>query len=263
MVSPLDAARPQHVTAAFVIIALQNCIRCGLLDVTTVFIKHLVAGSTTEHGTKCDPSWIEPVIRDFIERGYLTVLRSPHRSGIVGTSTTRLDDMNFDKMRLRINSSILHANAIPESPQLVNNNHGEQFFGHASKFEENHLGNTPAVSPVDAQSPAADTPKKLLFGWAEILNTLKLSNDDTNRDRVSRLNDLHAGPIIKRGHGQPPMVDADKLVPWWNSLETRHAESVQHATDTEATVAASYRHGTDGEVVPDIGGHVQKRRKRS
>ena len=105
---------------------------------------------TTEHGTKCDPLWIEPVIRDFIERGYLTVLRSPHRSGIVGMSTTRLGDIVFDKARLRINSSILHAQAIPQSQQFINNNYGEQTIGrHATMFVENHYSDTPgAVKPI-------------------------------------------------------------------------------------------------------------------
>ena len=127
-------------------------------------------------------------------------------------------------------------------------------------------------TPAAPQAPVADDsafvaantppelPKKLLFGWPEILDALTLTNDDTSRNRVSRLNDAHSGPIIVGSQGKQPMVDADKLIPWWNNLERLHAESVQHTTDKAATVAESYQHGKEGEVVPAIAGHVQERR---
>ena len=113
---------------------------------------------------------------------------------------------------------------------------------------------------VAAKTLDGEKPKRFLFGWHQILDAIGLTDDKENRGRVSRLNKLHAGPIIQGGQGKPPIADDEKLMPWWNSLETLHAESVQRVTDKEATISESYEHGREGEVVPDIAGHVQKRR---
>ena len=127
--------------------------------------------------------------------------------------------------------------------------------------DQNHADDVPTI--IAEKSPDGEKPKNLLFGWHQILDALNnLSNDDENRNRVSRLNDSHSGPIIKGGQGKSPMVDADKLVLWWNSLEMLHAESAQRVTDKGATVSESYEYGRESEIVPDIGGHVQKRRSK-
>lgn len=126
------------------------------------------------------------------------------------------------------------------------------------------LGQVPQTAvngPMDqGQNGTSAEPKKLLFGWPSILDALNQRNDKSSRDRVSRLNKSSDGPIKQGTQGKQPVVDRDRLIPWWSGLEARHANSVQRETDKEATVSKSYEHGRDGEVVPDIAGHVLKRR---
>jgi hypothetical protein len=127
-------------------------------------------------------------------------------------------------------------------------------------------GLTPSTPPLAGEPaqqpppPAAATPTKYLFGWAEVLSALKQPNDETWRERVRRLNELHGGPILVTGQGGQPRVAEPRLIEWWNSLERRFEESVEQERDRKASVEAQHHYGRDGTVVPEIDGAVKKRR---
>ena len=121
-----------------------------------------------------------------------------------------------------------------------------------------------ALIPNPDQSPAA--PKALLLSWREILNALKQPNDETKRRAVAHLNKNTNGPILFNGRGAQPTADKDKLLKWWNQyVEKRYGELKQKREDASATVRSEYRQGSasrEETVLPDIAGHVKKRRKR-
>jgi hypothetical protein len=114
---------------------------------------------------------------------------------------------------------------------------------------------------VEAQAQRLPlSPIDYLMNWRGILDALKLGNNDENRNRVRQLNKLRAGPIILPGKGGQPKVTKDKLLSWWNSLEKRFEEIEQKATDTQATLSSRHNYARDGQVLPNISGHVKKRR---
>jgi hypothetical protein len=101
-----------------------------------------------------------------------------------------------------------------------------------------------------------------LQSWREILDCLKLKNDKTRQNQVRQANDQYAGPIHFPGRGAQRKVNKAKLIEWWCRLEilwdTQGGEE-----DAEATVKARHNYGRDGTVVPNISGHVQKRRGKN
>lgn len=103
-------------------------------------------------------------------------------------------------------------------------------------------------------------PAKLLMNWAQILNSLDLPNDDTNRHLVRRLNSEHDGPLLFGGQGSQPKVNKAMLIEWWNGLEERFREIDERSRDKAATVDSIHEYGRSGIVVPEIGGSVKKRR---
>lgn len=64
-------------------------------------------------------------------------------------------------------------------------------------------------------APVPAVPKCYLFGWREILTAVGLPNNATNRERVSRLNELYEGPIIVPGQGSQPVATEARLFKWW------------------------------------------------
>jgi hypothetical protein len=52
-------------------------------------------------------------------------------------------------------------------------------------------------------------------------------------------------------------VCKEELIAWWNALDERFDECEQQRLDREATLAASYAHGRDATVLPDMAGHVR------
>jgi hypothetical protein len=105
-------------------------------------------------------------------------------------------------------------------------------------------------------------PATYLHGWAEILDALELPNNAEQKGLVRRLNQQFEGPIILPPKGGRPVVVKVKLLAWWNGLERCFKEDQQKRSDQEATVASRHAYGRTGEVVPDIKGHVKKRRKK-
>jgi hypothetical protein len=105
-------------------------------------------------------------------------------------------------------------------------------------------------------------PTMYLHGWAQILRALELSNNAEQKGLVRRLNRLFDGPIILPPKGGRPVVVKVKLVEWWNGLEQRFDEDHQSRANQQATVANRHAYARDGEVVPDLQGHVKRRRKK-
>lgn len=120
------------------------------------------------------------------------------------------------------------------------------------------------VSPARADPSSAQKsprPKTYLLNWREILETLSLKNDEETREKVRRLNEMHNGPIVVGGRGQQPKAEKGKLLDWWNDLERRFEKVEQRNRDKQATTESQYKHGRGEIVVPDLRGHVKKRRR--
>jgi len=119
----------------------------------------------------------------------------------------------------------------------------------------------------DRQPSNTMTPKKYLQSWREILDALGMDNNTTEQRRVREANERYSGPIIMPAQGGQPKVVQLELIAWWNGLEDRYradaAERDAALSDSAATVAQQYEQGR-GEhseiVVPDIEGHVKRRR---
>jgi hypothetical protein len=105
-------------------------------------------------------------------------------------------------------------------------------------------------------------PKRYLFGWREILAAVGLPNNDTNQQRLNRLNGVYEGPIVVKGQGSQPVVTEARLLRWWDGLERRFKEVDARRRDSAESVSEQYAHGRDGTVVPDIAGEVKKKRRR-
>ena len=100
------------------------------------------------------------------------------------------------------------------------------------------------------------------MSWREILDALDLANNAENQRRVRELNTRFEGPIILPSKGGQPKANKDKLLNWWNGLEERFRQMEQKQTDTEATLQAEYSYARDEKVLPNISGHVKKRRRK-
>jgi hypothetical protein len=103
--------------------------------------------------------------------------------------------------------------------------------------------------------------KTYLWNWREILAALEMRNNAENRRRVREANAKFAGPIALPTKGGQPKACKERLLEWWNNLEKQFDEQEQNALDEQATLAASYSYGKDETVLPDISGHVLKRRQ--
>lgn len=112
---------------------------------------------------------------------------------------------------------------------------------------------TPTGTP-----PEPKTPHKLLTSWREITDALDLQHNE--QGKVKRLNERYAGPIPKPVHDGQPIVDRDELINWWNGLAVQQQELANQRRGAELS-GESYAHGKSGEVAPEIGGGVKKRRR--
>jgi hypothetical protein len=122
-------------------------------------------------------------------------------------------------------------------------------------------GDRSPQQPVEGQT-SPSLPTQYLLNWREILAALDLNNNAENQRRVRQLNEKFAGPIALPGQGGQPRVSKGKLVSWWNGLEERFQEIEQKEANTEATLQAQHDYGRAGTVLPDISGHVKKRRRK-
>jgi hypothetical protein len=112
-------------------------------------------------------------------------------------------------------------------------------------------------------APTTKEPQSYLYGWRNILEELRLRNNNEEKGRVSRLNKKFAGPIKLPRRGGRPVVVKHSLLDWWNGLEQRFEESRQKQANQQATGEARHAYGRDGEVAPEVAGRIKKRRGKS
>lgn len=99
------------------------------------------------------------------------------------------------------------------------------------------------------------------WNWREILAALGLPYDVEHRRRIRAANKRFGGPIFLPGKGGQPKVAKTALLTWYNGLEKRFCRLQARERDAQATVHASHQYGRDAVVIPDIAGHVKKRRE--
>jgi len=141
-------------TYAAILIFLREMLRKDCQE-TRVKILETVVTNTCVDGITIvlDVAWVPAIVRDLVDRKLLTVLRSQHRSGVVGLSATSLDEVGLKNARFRINPAVLHAKVNRHAGQCVNYNYGEQFFGRSSKFVDICSAPT-SVSPANTEKCA-------------------------------------------------------------------------------------------------------------
>ncbi len=61
-------------------------------------------------------------------------------------------------------------------------------------------------------------PIRMIFGWKDIIEALDVGYSDSMPPKFTRLNEKTNGPIIIGAKGEPPRVNHDKLLHWWNAL---------------------------------------------
>lgn len=123
------------------------------------------------------------------------------------------------------------------------------------------INGRPGTCVITEPQPLPEEPKVYCSGWPEILDALRLKNNQEERRRVQRSNALFGGPITVISAGSKPRVDKTKLIAWWNSLDDIYQDLQQRERDRQATVGTSYHYGSEGTVVPDLAGSVKKRRR--
>lgn len=123
----------------------------------------------------------------------------------------------------------------------------------------------PVEKAAQAEPPFKEAPQAVpqyLWNWREILDALKMPNNKESIRRVREANQQYDGPIILPSKGGQPKVIVGKLLEWWSKLEEQIRAREQERDDTKATLEEKYNHGRDGVVLPDISGHVKKRRRK-
>lgn len=113
---------------------------------------------------------------------------------------------------------------------------------------------------VEATRPAE--PVELLIGWLEIIKALGRKDSAEERTAMKQLNKKYDGPIITK-QGAKTVASRAKLVEWWNSLEQIFLDAANKQRDQSATTEGTYQYGKTATVVPEISGHIVKRRKTS
>jgi hypothetical protein len=101
-----------------------------------------------------------------------------------------------------------------------------------------------------------------LWNWRDIMAALGLRNTAEARRRLRHFNDIHNGPILMPRAGGQPMVERNRLLAWWNSLQLILEAAKQRCADQHATTANQHAYGRQATVVPDLAGSVKKRRAR-
>lgn len=123
----------------------------------------------------------------------------------------------------------------------------------------------PAIKPQADAEPL----KVYLHNWRQILDTLELHNERTNRNHIRKLNDKCGGPILLPSQGGQPRVVEAELLSWWRRIEELWKEKKEQGDlrqQTEGsrreTVSDQHSYGHEGIVVPAIGGSIKRRRKK-
>ena len=104
-------------------------------------------------------------------------------------------------------------------------------------------------------------PPTYLANWREILVALGMKDNQEDRQTVGRLNKSYAGPIATPGQGRQPFAEKTGLLEWWAGLDAKVQAEQDRNRDATASVSSGHPFGRGGQVVPDISGGVQKRRR--
>jgi hypothetical protein len=118
----------------------------------------------------------------------------------------------------------------------------------------------PPGEPENGPGEGLPKPRKLLTGWHEITATLEMKHQD--REKIKSLNERFEGPIKNKGSGTSPMVYQEELIEWWNHLAVKQQEMANYRDGRKLSAEAQHNYGRDGTAAPEIGGGVNKRRKR-
>jgi len=127
--------------------------------------------------------------------------------------------------------------------------------------EPEPIGEKHATSAVPVSQGEPPKPIHWLLNWREILDALEWKNDEEGRRQIARLNKVHHGPIVSTGRGGQPKVGKAKLIEWWNGLRDKFEAGEKKKSDVRSTVEDRHAYGRDGEVFPEISGHIKRRRK--
>jgi hypothetical protein len=132
------------------------------------------------------------------------------------------------------------------------------------------LGDPPAIEGERDEGEKLDTPspKQLLHGWRAIDEALGLSqiypnmNYDERRRKLAYLNRRLGGPIKAGGKGSQPVVTRSALIAWWNSLEEQVEGLKARIRDRQATLQSRHPYGRTAHVIPELSGHMRRRKSR-
>jgi hypothetical protein len=146
--------------------------------------------------------------------------------------------------------------AVP--PEKAPTSHGAE--GNAKEVGEGVADRL--ATPVTVSPPSATprTPKVYLCSWRDILTALGLKNNAADQSTVKKLQKEYDGPIALPPKGGQPKVEHAALLNWWNGLEALFQAKKDRERDIEATTSDQHAYGRTGEVAPDIGGAIKKRR---
>lgn len=111
------------------------------------------------------------------------------------------------------------------------------------------------------QAADLQQPKTILSSWREITTALGLPHE-VGMGKVKSLNERLNGPIPKARKGSQPVVERGALIDSWNKLAVMQQELANQRDGKAAAASASYSHGRDGTMSPEIGGHQRKRRSK-
>jgi hypothetical protein len=127
---------------------------------------------------------------------------------------------------------------------------------------------------ASSSSPKGNLPPIPLTSWTEIMDTLNephgkvvWRNDDSTRDKIRKLNQKFDGPIrFAKGRGRQPEVEKGALVEWFHGLgehlDARMDETERELDSAQQTTKERYSYGQTARVVPGIGGHEKKSRRK-
>ncbi|MSU78929.1 MAG: hypothetical protein EXS16_12645 [Gemmataceae bacterium] len=174
-----------------------------------------------------------PTVRDWLCRGFRKVVETDPESG----------DWTWHPGGLFRNLAGLG----PETPNTDDAD---------SRPKPETEGGEPRVEPV---SLACETARKLLVGWREIAAALDMRYGE--RKKIRSLNDRCEGPIKNQGPGTQPMVYAEDLIKWWNSMATRQQDLANQRDGAKLSAEAEHNYGRNEKLAPEIGGSVKKRRR--
>lgn len=130
--------------------------------------------------------------------------------------------------------------------------------------EEGPSASPPAEKRSGQRTRNAIAVPHLLESWDEIFEVIgkPLTKDRQKHiNRLRKANKRYAGPIMLGSQGEQPKAERGELLDWWERMcQDLHERETERANRSR-TVENQYPHGRDAVIVPDIDGHVRKRKR--